>query len=197
MKKALDPNSLKQAFTEARTFDKFKDEEISDDIIAKIYDLMKWGPTAMNCQPGHYVFIKSKEAKNRLKPTLMKGNTEKTMLAPVTVIVASDTKFYNNLPIQFPAYPDAKSMFENNKEMSKWTAFRNCSLQGAYLILAARMLGLDCGPMSGFNNDTLDAEFFPEGRYKSNFLINIGIGDPSGNYPRGSRLQFDAAVEIL
>jgi 3-hydroxypropanoate dehydrogenase len=127
----------------------------------------------------------------------MPGNQEKTLAAPVTVIIAADTEFCNNLPEQFPAMPNAKEMFESNAAFSQATANRNSSMQGAYLIIAARMLGLDCGPMSGFDNDAVDTEFFPEGRYQSNFLINLGYGDSSGNHPRGPRLTFDQAASIL
>jgi len=158
---------------------------------------MKWGPTAMNSQPGHLLFIKSMETKLRLNGTLLLGNQDKTLAAPVTIIVASDPQFYNHLPDQFPAVPNAKAMFQNNPVLSQTTAERNSAMQGAYLIIAARMLGLDCGPMSGFDNNDVDAEFFPEGRFKSNFLINIGYGDSTGNYPRGLRLIADEAMRII
>ena len=197
MNQSLDTQALEQAFFNARTFNKFTSQEVPDALIAQLYDLMKWGPTSMNCQPGHYVFIKSQEAKQRLKSALMPGNQDKTMAAPATVIVAFDTQFYKHLPLQFPANPNAQAMFEANPELSQTTALRNGTLQGGYLILAARMLGLDCGPMSGFNNQAVDAEFFSDGRYKSNFLINIGYGDASGNYPRGPRLAFSDAVDII
>ena len=197
MNQSLDSHALEQAFFNARTFNKFTQQEVSDALIMQLYDLMKWGPTSMNSQPGHYVFIKSQDAKQRLKSALMPGNQDKTMAAPATVIVAFDTQFYKHLPLQFPANPNAQAMFEANLEMSRTTALRNGTLQGGYLILAARMLGLDCGPMSGFNNQAVDTEFFPDGRYKSNFLINIGYGDASGNYPRGPRLPFIDAVDII
>lgn|SRR5690554_288496 len=197
MPSPLDAHALEQAFLNARTFNKFTDQEVPDALITKLYDLMKWGPTAMNCQPGHYVVVKSQEAKKRLNAGVAAGNQEKTMAAPATVIVAIDTQFYQHMPSQFPANPNAQATFEANKELAQKTAFRNASMQGGYFILAARMLGLDCGPMSGFDNAAVDAEFFPDGRYKSNFLINIGYGDPSKNYPRGPRLPFEQAVEIL
>ena len=197
MNQSLDTQALEQAFFNARTFNKFTSQKVSDALIMQLYDLMKWGPTSMNCQPGHYVFIKSQEAKQRLKSALMPGTQDKTMAAPATVIVAFDTQFYKHLPLQFPANPNAQAMFEANPELSQTTALRNGTLQGGYLILAARMLGLDCGPMSGFNNQAVDAEFFSDGRYKSNFLINIGYGDASGNYPRGPRLAFSDAVDII
>lgn len=197
MKKSLSTSALEQVFIHARTFNKFTDQDVSDELIIQLYDLMKWAPTSMNCQPGHYVVVKSREAKKRLNSALAPGNQEKSMQAPATIIVASDTQFYEHLPTQFPANPNAQSMFEANETLAQQTAFRNSSLQGAYLILAARMLGLDCGPMSGFNNAVVDAEFFPSGRYEANFLINIGYGDPSKNHPRGPRLLAEQAVEIL
>ena len=197
MSEALDQSVLNQAFVNARTTNKFTGRDVPDALILQLYELMKWGPTSMNCQPGHYVMVKSEAAKQRLIPALMPGNRDKTLGAPVTVIVATDTRFFENLSSQFLANPKAGEMFESNAELSRVTAFRNGTLQGAYLILAARMLGLDCGPMSGFDNRAVDAEFFPEGRYQSNFLVNIGFGDPAGNHPRGPRLAFDQAVEVV
>jgi len=193
----VDNQALEQAFLNARTFNKFTNKVVTDETIKQLYDVMKWGPTAMNSQPGHLVFIKSMETKLRLNGTLLPSNQDKTLAAPVTIIVASDTQFYNHLPDQFPAVPNAKAMFENNPALSQTTAERNSAMQGAYLIIAARMLGLDCGPMSGFDNNAVDAEFFPEGRFKSNFLINIGYGDSTGNYPRGLRLIADKAMRII
>jgi len=197
MRKSVDKAVLEQVFLSARTVNKFTAQDVSDELLMQLYDLMKWGPTAMNSQPGHYLAVRSPQAKERLLPLLMRGNQEKTRAAPVTVIVATDTQFYQHLPEQFPASPDAADMFKSNSELSEATAFRNSSFHGAYMLLAARMLGLDCGPMSGFDNLAVDREFFPEGRYRSNFLINIGFGDPSGNHPRGPRLAFKDAVEIL
>lgn len=197
MSNPLSSEAFEQVFLNARTFNKFTEQEVSDELIAKLYDMMKWAPTSMNCQPAHMVVVKSAAAKARLNPALAAGNQEKTMGAPATIILAMDTQFYDYMPTQFPANPNAKEMFKSNEELAKTTAFRNSSLQGGYLILAARMLGLDCGPMSGFDNAAVDAEFFPDGRYKSNFLINIGYGDPSKNYPRGPRLPLEDAVEIL
>ncbi len=188
---------LAQLFTEARTCNAFLDKEVTDDLIKELYELMKWAPTSMNCQPGYYVVAKSTEAKEKLNKALAPGNQQKSLAAPATVIIASDTQFYNNLPVLFPAYPTAKDMFESNESFRDTTAFRNSSLQGAYFIMAARSLGLDCGPMSGFDNKVVDETFFPDGRYKSNFLINIGYGDASKNYPRGPRLAFADVVKIL
>ena len=187
---------LDQAFVQARTFNKFSDQAVTDEVLRQLYDLAKWGPTAMNSQPARFVFVRSAEAKARLKPSLSPNNADKTMAAPLTVIVATDTRFYDNLPTQFPAY-DAKPMFEGNPAMAQGTASLNGSLQGAYLIIAARLLGLDCGPMAGFDKAKVDAEFFADGRFKSSFLINLGYGDASGNHPRGPRLGFDTAAQIL
>lgn len=188
--------TLNRAFLEARSFNKFTPEPLSETTLRQLYDLLKWGPTAVNSQPARFVFLRSKEAKERLKPCLNPGNVDKTMAAPATVIVAYDTKFYDYLPAQWPAY-DARTEFAENEELALTVARRNSSLQGGYLILAARLLGLDCGPMSGFNNKKLDGEFFPDGRLRSNFLVNIGHGDASGNYPRGPRLSFAEAARIL
>ena len=150
----------------------------------------------MNCQPARCVFVRSAEAKERLKPALSSSNVAKTMAAPVTVIVGTDTRFFEYLPEQFPAY-DARPMFAGNAALAQETAVRNGSLQGAYLIIAARALGLDCGPMSGFNSAAVDAAFFPDGRIKSNFLVNLGVADPAVGYPRGPRLDFATAAQIL
>ncbi|KXI30982.1 malonic semialdehyde reductase [Paraglaciecola hydrolytica] len=197
MTSKLDNKTQAQLFTEARTFNAFLDKPVSDDLIKELYELMKWAPTSMNCQPGYYVVVKSADAKAKLNKALAPGNQQKSMAAPASVIIASDSQFYNNLPVQFPANPTAKDMFASNETLRDTTAFRNSSLQGAYFILAARSLGLDCGPMSGFNNKVVDETFFPDGRYKSNFIINIGYGDASKNYPRGPRLAFADVVNIL
>ncbi|KDC43621.1 nitroreductase family protein [Bordetella bronchiseptica M435/02/3] len=185
-----------QIFQAARTFNRYTEQSISDATLHELYELMKWGPTAMNSQPGRFIFLRSAAARQRLAPALSPGNLEKTLTAPVTVIVAQDTQFYEHLPTQFSAY-DARPAFENNADAARATAMRNSSLQGAYLIVAARMLGLDAGPMSGFDAAKVDAEFFPDGRCKANFLVNLGYGDPAGNYPRGPRLAFDTAAQIL
>ncbi len=184
-------------FRSARSINRFTARPVPDEALHQLYDLLRWGPTSMNCQPARYVFVRSPEAKARLKPALSPGNVEKTMAAPVTAIVALDTRFYEHLPTQFPAIANARDLFAGNAALAEGTAFRNSSLQGAYLIIAARMLGLDCGPMSGFDADSLNAEFFPDGRYRANFLVNLGYGDPAGNYPRGPRLAFDEAARIV
>ena len=186
-----------QVFLTARTFNKFQLVPVSDETLHRLHDLMKWGPTSLNCQPGRFLFLRSEEAKQRLKPALSAGNADKTMRAPVVVIVATDTRFTDFLPEQFPAMPTARAMFDGNAALSEATAARNGTLQGAYLVIAARMLGLDCGPMSGFDAAKVNAEFFPDGRWKANFLINLGYGDASGNYPRGPRLPFETVAQVL
>jgi 3-hydroxypropanoate dehydrogenase len=196
MSASLPAASLDQLFRSARTAQRFRPEPVTDAQIHALYDLLKWGPTSMNCQPARFVFVRSAEAKERLKPALSQGNLAKTLAAPLTVIIAADSRFFEYLPEQFPAY-DAKPMFEGNAALAQATAFRNSSLQGAYLILAARSLGLDCGPMSGFDAAAVDAAFFPEGRYKANFLVNVGVGDPATVHPRGPRLDFATVAKIL
>ena len=196
MKKELAEAALKRLFLEAHTFNKFTDQPVEDDLIRRLYDLLKWGPTAVNSQPARYVFIKSKEGRSRLVPALLPGNVAKVEAAPVTVVVAFDSRFFEHLSAQWTAY-DAAAPFAGNAVLAREAAFRNGSLQGAYLILAARSLGLDCGPMSGFNNDKVDAEFFPDGRFKSNFLVNLGYGADNGYYPRGPRLTFEDAATII
>ena len=197
MKTVIDSRILDQAFVQARTFNKFTEQGVDDATIAQLYDLLKWGPTSMNCQPARYAFVRSAAAKQRLKPALSGGNVAKTMAAPLTVIVAFAPAFYDELPTQFKAVATARDIFASNPALAQSTAFRNSSLQGAYLIIAARLLGLDAGPMSGFDAAKLDAEFFPDGQWKSNFLVNLGYGDASGNFPRGPRLAFDQAVKVL
>jgi len=198
-------------FRDARTHSAWLDKPVSDELLRQVYDTMKWGPTSANTSPARFVFIRTKEGKERLRPTLAPGNVEKTMAAPVTVIVAYDLKFYEKLPRLFPHSPSMRKLFESNPQLVEMTARRNSSLQGAYLIIAARALGLDCGPMSGFDNAALDRalfdagrecehcdqEFFPEGHVKSNFLINLGYGDHSKVQPRNPRLDFGEACTLL
>jgi 3-hydroxypropanoate dehydrogenase len=191
----LDDAALDQIFRQARTHNGWRDEPVADDLLRRLYDLVKMGPTSANCLPMRLVFVRSREAKETLRPCLAAGNLEKTMAAPVTAIVAYDLEFYENLPRLFP-HTDARSWFTGNDELIRTTAFRNGSLQGAYLILAARALGLDCGPMSGFDNAKVDAAFFPGSRIRSNFLVNIGHGDPAKLFPRTPRLAFDEACRI-
>jgi 3-hydroxypropanoate dehydrogenase len=192
----LNDATLNQLFREARTVHAFKDAPVSDEVIHQLYDLLKWGPTAFNAQPARYVFLKTAEAKAKLIPALMPGNVPQVQSAAVTVIVAQDTQFHEHLPTQFPGY-DAKPLFDANPVMTEATAARNSSMQGAYLILAARALGLDSGAMSGFNPQAVNEAFFADGRFKANFLINLGVADPAGVHPRGPRLAFDEVAQIL
>lgn len=197
MSAPLSDASLDQLFRHARTFNAWQDKEVTDEQLGELYDLVKMGPTSANSSPMRLVFIKSKDAKARLKPFLSENNAEKTMAAPVTAIVATDFAFYDHLPRLFP-HADARSWFVGNEPLIQATAMRNSSLQGAYLIMAARALGLDCGPMSGYDQAGLDAEFFAGSQVKSNFLINIGYGDPDKNlFGRLPRLAFDEAAQIL
>lgn len=196
MTTALNKAALDQIFYEAHSVHAFKKSELSDAQIKEIYDLFKWAPTAFNGQPARLVVVRSAKAKEKLLPTLMPGNVPQVESAAVTVIVAYDTQFFNHLPVQFPVY-DAKPIFEGNPVAAEQTAFRNSSMQGAYLITAVRALGLDCGAMSGFDAAALNAAFFPDGQYKANFLLNIGVADPAGVYPRNSRLNFEDAVTVL
>jgi 3-hydroxypropanoate dehydrogenase len=172
---------------------------VTDEKLKQVYDLMKWGPTTMNTQPMRIVFVRSRAAKEKLAPALSSGNFDKTMKAQVTAIISYDSRFYENLPKAFPNNPKAKDSFagEDKKAMVDRVALRNGSLQGAYFIIAARALGLDCGPMSGFDNAKVDAAFFPDGRWKSNFLINLGKADPAKMFPRNPRLSFDEACRVL
>lgn len=196
LKPTLSDDALDQLFRAARTVHAFKPVPISDAQIHALYELMKWGPTAFNAQPARFVFIRSEEGKAKLRPALSPGNIAQTDQAAVTVIVAHDTQFQEHLPEQFPVY-DAKPLFDSNPAMAQATAFRNGSLQGAYLMVAARALGLDVGAQSGFDAAKVNAAFFPDGRYQANFLVNLGVADPAGIYPRGPRLAFDAVATIV
>lgn len=193
---ALDDRALDQLFRSARTHNVFLDRPVDDATLQAMYDLLKWGPTSANCSPARFVFLKSPASKERLRPALSPGNLDKTMAAPVTLIVATDYAFYEKLPQLFP-HTDAKSWFVGNQALIDTTAFRNGSLQGAYAILAARAVGLDAGPMSGFDAAKVDAEFFAGTTVKSNFLINLGYGDASKLFPRSPRLSFDEAASIV
>ena len=182
----IDHSALDLLFREARTHSAWLDQPVDDATLRQLYDLVKWGPTTTNSTPARFVFVRSAAAKERLRPALSQGNLAKTMAAPVTVIIAHDLEFYEKLPFLAP-HVDARNWFAGKPELIASAAFRNGSLQGGYLILAARALGLDCGPMSGFDNAMVDAEFFPDGRIKSNFLCNLGHGDatktPSAQAP--------------
>ena len=192
----LNDAALDQLFRTARTYNAFSGQ-VSDETLHRLYDLLKFGPTQANTTPARFVFVKSAEAKAKLGPTLDKGNYNKTMAAPVTVIVARDLDFHEKLPYLFP-HTDAKAWFEHRDEANlAWVAMRSSSLQTAYLILAARSLGLDCGPMSGFDNAKVDAAFFAGTAIRSNILVNLGQGDPASIFPRSPRLGFDEACRIL
>lgn len=197
MSEIVSDKCLDVLFRTARTHSAWLDKPVSDVTLEALYDLLRAGPTSANSSPARFVFVKSPEGKERLRPHLSAGNTDKTMQAPVTAIVAYDTAFTEFLPKLFPHEPDAPSWFEGDEEKMFMNAFRNGTLQGAYLILAARALGLDCGPMSGFDAAGVDASFFPDGRWRSNFLCNLGYGDPGLLPPRNPRLDFDEAARIV
>ena len=192
----LDDRSLDLIFREAHTHSAWLDKPVGDALLQQVYDLMKWAPTSANSSPARIVFVRSAAAKQRLLPAMAPGNVEKTRTAPVTAIIAHDTEFYDKLPKLFPQ-ADARSWFAGNQALIDTTAFRNGTLQGAYLIIAARALGLDAGPMSGFDNAKVDQEFFPGGKVKSNFVINLGYGDHAKLFPRNPRLAFAEAAQIL
>ncbi len=192
----LDPVAIDTIFRQARTANGFLDKPVSMDLLKQVYELAALGPTSMNTQPTRYVFLQSKEARERLLPAMSPGNLDKTRTAPVTVIVATDTKFHEYMPRVWHR-EGAKENFEANAALASATATRNGTLGGAYFIIAARALGLDCGPMSGFDIAKVDAEFFPDGRWKTNFLINLGYGDDSKLFNRNARLGFDEACKVL
>ncbi len=194
----LDTRSLDMLFRQARTHNVFTDKPVSDETLRRVHELMTWGPTSANCQPARLVFLRSRAAKDKLAPSLSPTNLDKTLKAPVTAIIAHDPLFYEHLPRMFVHNQTAKSWFEGpeKKTFAETTAFRNGTLQGGYLILAARAAGLDCGPMSGFDNAKVDAAFFADGRFKSNFLCNLGYGDASMLMPRNPRFTFEEQCRI-
>jgi len=196
IKPVLSDNALEQLFRNARSFNGWLDDEVNDIQLQGIVDLMKMAPTSANCQPVRLLFLKSDEAKNRLKPHLIESNVEKVMTAPAVVIIGHDLEFYENLPKWFP-HTDARSWFVGNQALIETTAFRNGTLQGAYLMLAARALGLDCGPMSGFDNAAVDKDFFADSPIKSNFICGIGYGDPKSIFERSPRPSFADLAKIL
>jgi 3-hydroxypropanoate dehydrogenase len=206
----LSDEGLDLLFREARTYTAWLDRPVSDDTLRELYELMKWGPTSSNTNPARILFLRSPQAKERLRPALSPTNVEKVMRAPVTAIIAYDLEFYEQLPKLFPQNPATRDRFANAPDLVTMTALRNSSLQGAYLIMAARALGLDCGPMSGFDNQKVDAEFFGPGaaaehgdrglqiaHLRSNFLCNIGYGDPASLKPRNPRLPFEEACLLV
>jgi 3-hydroxypropanoate dehydrogenase len=185
----IDDAALDTLFRNARTQNKWREEPVSEAQLHQLYDLLKLGPTSANCSPARFVFVHTPEGKEKLRPALSSGNLEKTMTAPVIAIVAHDPTFYDHLPRLFP-HADAKAWFTSNAALAEETAFRNGTLQGAYLIMAARAIGLDCGPMSGFDKGKVDAAFFAESGFKTNFLVNLGHGDPAGVMVRLPRFEF-------
>lgn len=194
---SIDQGALDALFNNARSHNKWTDREVSDETLRQLYDLLKFGPTSANSSPARFVFLRGKEAKDKLAPALSSGNLEKTLAAPVVAIVAYDPRFYDQLPRLFPHNLDAKSWFTSNEGLAATTAFRNATLQGAYLIIAARALGLDAGPMSGFDNAKVDEAFLSDRGWRSNFLVNLGYGDPAGLFDRSPRLAFDEACVLL
>lgn len=194
--KVLNDQGMDLLFRDARTYNGWKDQDVSDVLLKSLFELMKYAPTSANCSPMRIKFLKSEEQKEKLKPLLMEGNVEKTMSAPVVAILARDLEFYEYLPKLFP-HTDAKSWFEGNDDLIRETAVRNANLQGGYFIMAARSLGLDCGPMSGFDTDGVNKAFFPEERYEVDFLCNLGYGDPESIFDRSPRFDFDDVCEIL
>ena len=194
---SVNDQALAQLFTEARTAYQFQNKPVPTELLQRAYELASLAPTSMNCQPARFVFVQSAPAKERLIATLNPGNVDKTRAAPVTVIVATDTQFYEHMPTVFPQRADAQAMFAGNAGLASATAQRNGTLSGGYFILAARALGLDCGPMSCFDAAKLNAEFFPDGRWQVNFLINLGYADRSQTQPRNPRLSFEQACTWL
>jgi len=205
----LSAEGIDLLFRNARTHNAWLDKPVDDETLRQLYEVMKWGPTSANASPARIVFLRTREAKQRLMPALAPGNVEKTMAAPVTAIIAYDSKFYEQLPKLMP-HVDARAWFAGNPALADVTARRNTALQGAYLIIAARALGLDCGPMSGFDAAKVDAEFFPSGHdnpfraedgseaeVKASFLCNLGYGDRAKLYPRNPRLAFEVACSLL
>jgi 3-hydroxypropanoate dehydrogenase len=192
----LDKAALDQLFLEARTYNAWLDKPVPDELLYRLYETMRMGPTAANSIPARIVFVKSKEAKEKLSPALSEGNRAKTMAAPVTAIIGYDLRFYEKLDKLFPNAPGASNWFDQDDQVAYTNAFRGGTLQGAYLIIAARALGLDCGPMGGFDNARVDEMFFSGTQVKSNFLCNLGYGDPKGVYPRNPRLSFGEACRI-
>ena len=192
-----DPATLRLILTDARTQNVWQQRDVADDLLKEIYEIMKMGPTSANCCPARIVFLKSQPSRERLRPALKPNNIDKTMSAPVTAIIAHDTAFWKHAETMFPQNPGAQLTFKDNPTGSGIAAFRNGSLQGAYFLIAARAVGLDCGPMSGFDNALVDDEFFPDTTLNSNFLCNLGYGDPSKTFKRLPRFDFGEVCEIL
>ena len=195
----IDQRALDTLFHEARTARRFLDAPVPDAQLRAAFDLMRMAPTSGNCQPARFVFLRTREAKERLRPALSPGNVDQTMAAPVVTIIAYDTQFQEHLPRLYPSAPKFRDFFDGEEKRAarETAAFRNGTLQGAYFILAARAVGLDCGPMSGFSNAKVDAEFFPDGRFRSNFLCNLGTLDPAALHPRDPRFAFDEVCALF
>lgn len=193
----LGDDALDRLFRQARTHRSWRDEPVADAMLRELYELLRFAPTSANSSPGRFVFLRSREAKERLRPALVSGNVDKTMSAPVTAIVAYDLHFHEHVSRLFPDGAGMRALYDRDPGFAEETARRNSSLQGGYMILAARALGLDCGPMSGVDTAKVDAEFFPDGRLRTNFLCNLGHGDASKLRPRGPRLEFDEACLLL
>ena len=191
-----DDQTLDLLLRKARTHSDFSDKPVSDDTLRAAHDLMKWGPTSANSQPARFLYLRSRESREKLRPALAATNLEKTLKAPVIALVAYDTRFWEHLPRMFHN-PEAINWFKDKGAHTETTAFRNGTLQGAYYLLALRAVGLDAGAMSGFDNAKVDAAFFPEGRMKSNFLVNIGYGSGKGIPPRNPRLSFDETCRVI
>jgi len=192
----IDERALDVLFRQARTHNGWDGEPVGEDLLRAVWDLARMGPTSANCSPARIVFVISPEAKSKLKPCLIEGNVDKTMAAPATAIIGHDLAFHDRLPELFP-HTDARSWFVGKQALIETTAFRNGTLQGAYFILAARAMGLDCGPMSGFDNAKVDEVFFAGTPIQSNFLCNVGYGDPDKLHPRSPRLAFDEACKVV
>lgn len=197
MKGIVDKAALDQLFFDARSYNGWREGEVTDDQLRHLYDIMKMGPTAFNCCPARLIFLRSEAAKERIKPHLRPNNIEKTMTAPVLVIIGHDIRFFEHFDKLTPFRPENKDHFVDDEARASLVAFRNGSLQGAYFMIAARAIGLDCGPMSGFDNAGVDAEFFPDGRCRSNFICGLGQGDPESIFERLPRFDFNEVCEIL
>jgi len=196
VRQALDGTGLDLIFRKARTYNGFKPTALAESLLREVYDLAKWGPTSANSSPARFLFIVSAEAKAKLAPAMSAGNRAKTIAAPLNVVIGYDTRFYEHLHELYPRDPTARSWFEGKPDLET-TALRNSALQGAYLMLAARSLGLDCGPMSGFDAEMVNGAFWPDGRIKTNFMCNIGVGEEARVYERSPRLNFEQACEVV
>jgi 3-hydroxypropanoate dehydrogenase len=195
MSEPIDAQCLDQLFFDARTHNEWQDRPVSDELLRELFDVLRWAPTSANCSPARIVFVKSPEAKAKLLPALIEGNVDKTRTAPVTAIIGHDLEFHEHLPKLFP-HTDARSWFVGNQPLIEATAFRNGTLQGAYLIMAARALGLDCGPMSGFDPDQVNEAFFAGTSTRVNFLCNLGYGRPEALFPRSPRFEFEDVCRV-